>query len=191
MLKLQDLKPSSSWILEDSNEFLTKKCKDVTFPLSDKDSLLVNHMVSYIDACYDNRDNEFGIRCGIAVAAPQVGCDKKIIYVHMVDQDGKEQKYLLANPEIVATSVACCYLKDGEGCLSVLKDHKGHVKRFNKVRVKALDMLNDNKPITINAEGLFAICLQHEIDHLSGILYYHRIDKKHRYLDDDQSLIAY
>ena len=191
MFKLQDLKPSSKWILEDSNEFLTKQCKEVKFPLNDKDSLLVNRMVSYIDTCYENRDSEYDIRVGIAVAAPQVGCDKKIIYIHFDDEHGKQHKHLLANPEIVATSVAQCYLKDGEGCLSVLNDHKGHVKRFNKVRVKALDMLNDNKPLTINAEGLFAICLQHEIDHLSGILYYHRIDKKHKFLDDDKTLIAY
>lgn len=191
MLKLQDLKPSSDWILEDSNDFLSKQCKDVTFPLGKTDSLLVNKMVNYIDACYQNRDEEFDIRNGIAVAAPQVGCDKKIIYIHFDDEKGKEQRFLLANPEIVATSVACCYLNQGEGCLSVLKDHQGHVKRFNKVRVKALDMLNDNKPITINAEGLFSICLQHEIDHLSGILYYQRIDKKHKWLDKDKSLIVY
>lgn len=190
MLKLQDLKPSSDWILEDSNKFLSKKCKEVTFPLDKNDLLLINRMVSYIDACYAEKDKEYDIRGGIAIAAPQVGCDKKIIYIHFHDGK-KEHRYLLANPEITATSVACCYLKDGEGCLSVLKDHNGHVKRFNKVRVEALDMLNNNKPIKINAEALLSICLQHEIDHLSGILYYQRIDKKHRYLDDDKSLIAY
>ncbi|MCQ2748235.1 MAG: peptide deformylase [Mycoplasmoidaceae bacterium] len=177
-------------MLEDSDEFLTRQCKDVSFPLSAKDSQLVNRMVSYIDACYENRYDQYKIRCGIAVAAPQVGCDKKIIYLHF--HDGKEEiRYLLANPEIVATSVACCYLREGEGCLSVIKSHPDHVKRFNKIRVKAIDMLNDNKEITINAEALTAICLQHEIDHLSGILFYHRIDKKHKFLDDDSSLIAY
>lgn len=190
MLNIQDLKPSSSWLLEDSNDFLSKQCVNATFPLDKKDSLLVNKMVNYIDACYDGRDEELEIRPGIALAAPQVGCNKKIIYLHF--HDGKQEiKYLLANPEIVATSVACCYLKDGEGCLSVNKDHPGHVKRFNKVRVKALDMLNNNKEIVINAEGLFSVCLQHEIDHLSGILFYQRIDRKHKYLDKDPSLIAY
>lgn len=191
MFKLQDLKPSSDWILEDSNEFLTRKSKNVSFPLNSKDSLLVNRMVSYIDACYENRDSEFDIRAGIAIAAPQVGCDKKIIYIHFMDALGKENKFLLANPEIVATSVACCYLKDGEGCLSVPKNHTGHVKRFNKIRVSALNMLDGNKPISINAEGLLAICLQHEIDHLSGILFYQKIDKKHKFLNDDKSLIEY
>ena len=190
MLKLQDLKPSSNWILEDSNEFLLKKCEKTTFPLSNEDSLSVNRMINFIDACYDGREKEFNIRCGIALAAPQVGCNKRIIYIHFNDGQ-QEHKYLLANPEIVATSVACCYLKSGEGCLSVNKDHDGHVKRFNKIRVEALDMLNNNKLITINAEGLLSICFQHEIDHLSGILYYHRIDRKHKYLDKDESLIAY
>ncbi|MCQ3907456.1 MAG: peptide deformylase [Mycoplasmoidaceae bacterium] len=177
-------------MLEDSNEFLLRKCKKVTFPLSKEDSLYVNRMVNFIDACYENRDEEFHIRAGIAIAAPQVGCDKRIIYIHFQNGE-KECKYLLANPEIVATSVACCYLKAGEGCLSVLKNHRGHIKRFNKVRVKALDMLNNNKEITITAEGLLSVCFQHEIDHLSGILFYHRIDKKHKYLDKDESLIAY
>ena len=176
MLKLQDLKPSSNWILDDTNKILSMKCKDVSFPLNDKDLLLVNKMVNYIDASYEERDQEFDIKGGIAIAAPQVGCDKKIIYLHFFDGQ-EEQKYLLANPKIVATSVAMCYLKSGEGCLSVKKEYQGHVKRFNKVKVEAFDMLN-NKPITINAEGLLSICLQHEIDHLSGILFYQRIDKK-------------
>ena len=147
-------------------------------------------MVNYIDACYEGLDEKFNITCGLAVAAPQVGCDKQIIYIHF--NDGQEEhKYLLANPKIVATSMGKCYLKDGEGCLSVKKNHKGHVVRFNKIRVEALDMLNNSKKIVINAEALLAICLQHEIDHLSGILFYQRIDKKHKYVDDDETLIKY
>jgi len=190
MFKIEKLLPTSKWILEDNNPFLSIHCKEVKFPLDEKDSQLVNRMVNYIDACYLNEDEECGIKAGIAVAAPQVGCDKKIIYVHFAIED-KEYRYLLANPEIVATSIQKCYLSNGEGCLSVNKNHHGHVMRFNKVKVEALDMLNDNKPITIKAEGMLAICLQHEIDHLSGILYYHRIDKKHKDLSDDESLIAY
>jgi len=190
MLNIQDLKPSSDWILEDSDPFLSKKCKEVTFPLDKEDEMLVNKMVNYIDACYDGLDEQLHIMCGMAVAAPQVGCDKNIIYIHYFDGEN-EYKYLLANPKITATSVAKCYLAKGEGCLSVKKVHKGHVARFNKIRVEALDMLNNNKKIVINAEALLAICLQHEIDHLSGIVYYQRIDKKHKFLDDDKSLISY
>lgn len=190
MLNIQDLQPSKDWILEDSNDFLSMKCEDVVFPLDKKDSLLVNRMVNYIDACYEGLDEQLGITCGMAVAAPQVGLDKKIIYIHYYDGE-KEYKYLLANPQIVASSITKCYLSSGEGCLSVKKTHRGHVARFNKIRVKALDMLNDNKEITINAEALLAICLQHEIDHLSGICFYQRIDKKHKFLDNDETLIKY
>lgn len=190
MLKIQKLLPTSKWILEDNDSFLTKKCKDVVFPLDKKDEMLVSHMVNYIDACYNKESKKYDIRDGIALAAPQVGCDKKIIYVHF-GFDNKEYKYLLANPTIVAASVQKCYLKDYEGCLSVKKEHIGHVARHYRIKVEAIDMLNDNKPIVIDATDILAICLQHEIDHLGGILYYQRIDKKHKDLSDDPSLIAF
>lgn len=189
MLNIKQLPPSSDWILDDTNKFLSMKCKKVVFPLDKKDELLVNKMINYIDACYEGKDEELNIRPGIAVAAPQIGCDKQIIYIHF--NDGKEHKLLLANPEIIAHSVAYSYLKQGEGCLSVNKEVEGHVKRHNIIKVRALDMLDNNKEVVITADGLLSICLQHEIDHLSGIVFYQRIDKKNRFLDDDQTLIAY
>jgi peptide deformylase len=68
-------------------------------------------------------------------------------------------------------------LPKGEGCLSVKENHKGIVPRHTRIGVKAIDLLHDNKPIEIDAEGILAICLQHEIDHLSGVLYYDHINK--------------
>jgi peptide deformylase len=70
------------------------------------------------------------------------------------------------------------YIGSGEGCLSVEDDKKGIVKRRNKIIVSAYDLLN-HKPTIIEAEGILSICLQHEIDHLSGILYYDHINKDH------------
>ena len=55
----------------------------------------------------------------------------------------------------------------------------------------AIDMLNNNQSIIIEAEALLSICLQHEIDHLYGILFYQRIDKKKKYLDNDNGYIVY
>lgn len=190
MLNIQELLPTSKWILEDNDTFLTRKCKEVSFPLSKNDYFLVNKMVNYIDACYLGDDKKYKLRAGIALAAPQVGLDKRVIYVHF-SFDEKEYRLLLGNPKIVAASTRMCYLKDGEGCLSVTREHKGHVARYNKIKVEAIDMLNGLKPITFEAEGLLAVCLQHEIDHLDGILYYHRIDKNHKDLSNDPSLIAY
>lgn len=184
-----NLIPKEDWILIDPNPFLFKKCQDVVFPLSDDDQILVNKMVSYIDACYNQQYQQYHILPGIAIAANQVGLDKKVIYVHF--NDGKEHKYLLANPKIIANSIGKCYLKNGEGCLSVRQTIKGHVARFNKIKVQAIDMLNNNQDTIINAEALLSICLQHEIDHLSGILFYQKIDKKKRFLDNDKTYIVY
>ena len=84
--------------------------------------------------------------------------------------------YVLANPRIVASSVKQSYLEGGEGCLSVPKAHEGYVYRHYKVTVSAVDGLTGN-PILIKERGFGAIVLQHEIDHLDGILFYDRIDK--------------
>jgi peptide deformylase len=80
-----------------------------------------------------------------------------------------------------------CYLQSGEGCLSVDNDHKGYVYRPYKIRVKAYDFLT-NKEIEIIARGYDAIVLQHEIDHLSGVLYYDHIDKKNPFKILDNSI---
>jgi peptide deformylase len=132
-------------------------------------------MVEYIDEAFDGSNDE--INPGIAIAAPQVGLLKKVIYVHFLDNNEIEHKYLLANPKIVAESKAISYIPHGEGCLSVPSHHNGIVKRRNKVQIKAFDLV-EKKNITINASGMLSICLQHEIDHLYGILYYDRINKE-------------
>ena len=163
--------------------------------LSDKDPLLRNHstdldvnnikpeeqelidsMVRYIDTCYNGEADKYGIKAGIAVASNQVGLFKKVVYVHFNIND-KEYKYLLANPKITARSYAICYLSGGEGCLSVKDKHEGIVPRNVRIIVEAYDLIN-KKDITIDAVGMLAICLQHEIDHLSGILYYDHINKE-------------
>ncbi|MCX5775936.1 MAG: peptide deformylase, partial [Firmicutes bacterium] len=80
------------------------------------------------------------------------------------------------NPRIIASSVKKAYLSGGEGCLSVDGDHPGYIYRSNKVTIKAFDVLQE-KDIEIVAHGYEAIVLQHEIDHLDGILFYDRINK--------------
>ncbi|HOA11556.1 MAG TPA: peptide deformylase, partial [Bacilli bacterium] len=65
------------------------------------------------------------------------------------------------------------------GCLSVDEDHPGHVYRHYKIRVKAFDILN-NEEVEINTFGYPAIVLQHEIDHLHGVLFYDRINEENK-----------
>jgi peptide deformylase len=167
--------PSDTWLLNDIDQKLRKKSADVILPINEKDQLLINRMVSYIDACYTKKAKEYKIREGIALAGPQVGLLKKVIYIHF-DLNKIEHKYLIANPKIIAESITYGFIEQGEGCLSVPKEYEGVVKRRNRIVVEAYDLIN-KKNITIDAEGILAICLQHEIDHLSGILYYDRINK--------------
>lgn len=167
--------PTMDWIILDSNPILRNKSVQV-HEITDDEMVLINRMVKYIDTCYDEQYQQYKIRPGIAIAAPQVGLFKKIIYIHF-NENGIEHKYLLVNPEIIARSQAHSYIPGGEGCLSVPKDVISNIARNYKIIVKAYDLIQQ-KDIEINATNLLSICLQHEIDHLDGILYTDRVNKE-------------
>ena len=104
---------------------------------------------------------------GIGLAAPQVGVAKRVIVVDL-SKDGEAEKrvYKMANPEIVWQSAELAVYN--EGCLS-LPEHYADVERPAEVRVRYLD--ENNKKQELHASGLLATCVQHEIDHLEGILF--------------------
>lgn len=97
---------------------------------------------------------------GLGLAAVQVGILKRIIVIDLYDD---VSKFCLINPEIVEMSEEKAEVE--EGCLSY-PNQFGKVLRSVKVKVKALDL--DGKKVTLEAEGLLAQALQHEIDHLDG-----------------------
>jgi peptide deformylase len=109
---------------------------------------------------------------GIGLAAPQIGVPQRIIVIDLRREGEKDvpDRVALVNPRIVWESAET--EKQPEGCLSIpgLEEVVG---RAVSVRVEALDP--DGKPITIEADGLFARALQHEIDHIDGILFIDRV----------------
>ncbi|HWV35162.1 MAG TPA: peptide deformylase [Thermomicrobiales bacterium] len=113
---------------------------------------------------------------GVGLAAPQIGLSRRLIVVHVpedYDEEGDpEYSFRLANPEIIKRYGEKTGL---EGCLSI-PGWVGEVPRAESVTVKAIDM--DNRPIRIKATGQLAVVLQHEIDHLDGILYTDRVIDK-------------
>lgn len=185
--KNKALHPSMDWILDDTNVALRTKCQPVVLPLDEKDQMLVDRMVAFIDACANGVSEKYKINEGIAIAAPQVGCNKCIIYTNFKYKD-KAYKYLLANPKIVKHSLQKCCLESGEGCLSVKTKHEGRVIRWYHVVVEAYD-LAANKPITLELSGLPAVCLQHEIDHLNGVLFYDHIKKENLFLENEDLIM--
>ncbi len=100
---------------------------------------------------------------GIGLAATQVNRPVRVLVIDV--SDSRDQPVCLVNPEIVAAEGAT---ESDEGCLSV-PDYYDAVERAEKIRVRALG--RDGEPFELEAEGLLAICVQHEIDHLDGKLF--------------------
>ena len=103
---------------------------------------------------------------GIGLAAPQVGDGRRVIVVDVAREGDEPNPMFLANPQIV--EIAEDDRIHEEGCLS-LPEHYAEVVRPNWVKVRYLD--RDNEIREIKADGILATCIQHEIDHLDGVLF--------------------
>jgi peptide deformylase len=112
---------------------------------------------------------------GIGLAAPQVDVLKRVIVLDIDREDTKTGPLLMANPEIVEASDEDATYE--EGCLS-LPEHYSDVVRPAKVTVRYLD--RDGVQKDLACEGLLATCVQHEIDHLDGILFVDHISSLKR-----------
>jgi peptide deformylase len=103
---------------------------------------------------------------GIGLAAPQVGKSSRVIVLDVARESDKPQPLKLANPEIIWRSPELT--TGSEGCLS-LPEHYAEVTRSKAIRLRYVDYQNEIREI--EASGLLATCVQHEIDHLDGVLF--------------------
>jgi peptide deformylase len=101
---------------------------------------------------------------GVGIAAPQVGVSKRVVVI-----DVGEGPIDLINPVFLEKSEEI--VQDAEGCLSI-PGHTGDVRRHARVKVRALNRLGEE--FIIEGKGLLSVALQHEIDHLDGILFVDR-----------------
>ena len=112
---------------------------------------------------------------GVGLAAIQVGHDKSLLVYDIAPRDEKRSLQVLINPRIISSEGTM--ISENEGCLSV-PDYRTDVKRADQILVEGVD--REGKPLRIEAEGLLALVLQHEIDHLNGILFIDRISSLKR-----------
>jgi len=112
---------------------------------------------------------------GIGLAAPQVGAALRVIVVDVAREGEKPQPLRIANPEILSRSEVTTVAN--EGCLS-LPEHYADVERPAEIRLRYLDHQNEIREI--EAKGLLATCIQHEIDHLDGVLFVDHISSLKR-----------
>ena len=164
-------------IFKDSNPIMRKKSLPVDLPLSKEDKETLDFMLDYLKKSQDEEyAKKHNIRAGVGIAAIQIGLLKRMFVIYYPKDENTIVQYQLVNPKILESSVKKCALKNGEGCLSVDKDHQGLVHRAYRIKLEAYDALTD-KNIVITAYGYDAIVLQHEYDHLDGLFYYDRIDQ--------------
>src|SRR5262245_58732130 len=112
---------------------------------------------------------------GIGLAAIQVGVPKRIVTMDLSKKEGDKNPRVFVNPEVVWSSQDMSVYE--EGCLSIPEIHED-VERPARVKVKFLDL--EGKSYEEEADGLFATCIQHEIDHLNGVLFIDHISKLKR-----------
>ena len=168
-------------IIDDHNPLIREISQPVEMPLSKEDEQLLLDMHEFLVNSQDEEMSEkYDLRPAVGIAAVQLGILKRMCAIHVLtyDKNGEVEKtvdYALVNPKIVSYTEKPAYLKGGEGCLSVNEDVQGNVKRHAKVTVKGYDVLT-HQDVTIVARGFLSICLQHELDHFDGHLFYDRID---------------
>ena len=112
---------------------------------------------------------------GIGLAAIQIGVPQRVVTMDLAKKDEPGRPQVFINPEVLWTSPEVARYE--EGCLSI-PEYYEEVERPQKVRVKYLDA--DGKPQEIEADGLLATCLQHEVDHINGVLFIDHISKLKR-----------
>ena len=150
-------------IRKEGDDILEKKCREV----EKVDQKIIELGQDMLDTMYKND--------GIGLAASQVGILKRVIVydVRYIQEDGKKEGHILINPKITSRSKSMIEVE--EGCLS-FPDVYENVLRHEKVTVEYTDI--ERKKRKINAKDIEAVVLQHEIDHLDGIVFLDRVEEQ-------------
>lgn len=170
MLKTKD-------ILDEKEKILRTVSKEVEFPLTKEDKKTINDIIKMLtDSQIPELAEKYDLRPGMGLAAIQLGIPKRyFVVVHEVEE-GVFDNYVLINPKIISTSEEKIYVGEGEGCLSVNRETQGIVPRYARITLEAYD--EEGRKIRVRGREELAIAFQHELDHLNGILFVDRIDKK-------------
>lgn len=180
-------------IILDPHPLLRAKAQEVKIPLTKADRKTALSLLDYVKR---SRDPEIAekeaLKPASGLAAPQIAVSKRMfaVVIDEEEEDGTitEVDLILANPKIISESVKQTALSQGEGCLSIETEHPGLVYRPNKIKMRAYDVLADEE-VVLTVEGYLAIVLQHELDHLNGILFYDRISQNDPWESKTNSII--
>lgn len=177
-------------IIRDDNPNLRKTASKIEFPLESDLKKLANKMIQFLKNSQDVEFAEkYDLRAGVGIAAPQLNIDKRMFAIHIPAADDEEEDFSLVmiNPRILSHSVKQTVLQDGEGCLSVDEPYEGYVPRNRRITIEYYDL--DGNKHKDRFKKFPAIVIQHELDHLNGILFYDHINKENPfYLDSNTNI---
>jgi len=180
-------------IIREGHPTLREVAKEVTFPLSQEDRELGAKMQEFLKNSQDPELAEkYELRGGVGLASPQLNISKRIIAIEIpsIDEESDEPflSVVMYNPKVLSHSVQQAAIEEGEGCLSVDRNVPGLVIRNAKITLSYSDQEGELHKIRLR--NYPAIVVQHEIDHLNGIMFYDHINQEHpNYAPDDVLLI--
>lgn len=165
-------------IVREGDPILRTVTEPVSIPPTEEDREEMAAMILFLKNSQDPElSKKYKLRAGVGLSANQIGLNKRMFAALLSDEQGNDREVALFNPKIVSHSAAMTYLPESEGCLSVDRAIQGFVPRYEKVQVKAYDA--DGNELKLRFKGYEAIVMQHEMDHLNGIMFYDRINKEH------------
>ena len=178
-MKLPDIN-----ILDEKDPRLHQVSEEVTFPLDEETIQKIYDALDYLEMSQDEEiAKKYDLRAGMGLSYIQIGIAKRIFVIVYESEEGKFDRYVVVNPKVKSTSEEMVYIGEGEGCLSVNRPTCGIVPRHARMTVEAYDEYG--KPYTIRVREELAVCFQHELDHLDGILFTDKIDPKNPYKNKD------
>ena len=172
-------------ILDEKNKILRTKSNDVTFPLPKEDKKLIQDVIDYLTMSQIPEYYEkYDLRPGMGLAFIQMGIPKNIFVIVEEIDEGEFENYVIINPKIISHSEELIYVGEGEGCLSVNREVDGIVPRYARMKVQYQNIDGELEEIRVRED--ISVAFQHEMDHLNGILFVDKIDKKQPFKNKDK-----
>lgn len=166
-------------VVRDYHPTLREKSEKIDFPLNNELKTLADEMIEFlVNSQNPEMAEKYQLRPGVGIAAPQIDVSKQMLAVHLPadEEDAEPLSLVMINPRILSHSVKKTALQDGEGCLSIDDVYEGLVPRNKRITVEYYDV--DGNKHKERFKEYPAIVIQHEIDHLNGILFYDWINEE-------------
>ncbi|WP_410513392.1 peptide deformylase [Paenibacillus sp. BR2-3] len=164
-------------IVREGHPVLRSVTKPVQLPMTEEVRGTLQCMMQFLKNSQNQETAaKYKLRSGVGLSANQIGLQQRMFVLYLMDEKGNTLEHALVNPKMISHSVSMVYLPESEGCLSVDRPVEGFVPRYESVKVKGVNLSGEE--VVLRFKGYPAIVVQHEMDHLDGIMFYDRINKE-------------